>query len=495
MRIFVAALAHETNSFSPIPTSLHSFEERTLYRPAGGVPDERADELVGYGTFVREARARGHDVSASIFAFAEPGAPCSQQDYETLRDEILDGLRGAQPVDIVLYLLHGAQMAQGYDDCEGDLLAKTRALVGPDVVIGVELDLHANVTAAMLDHCDILLACKHDPHTDFDERAVDLTNLAERAARGEIRPTMHFERVPMLGMFFTTEPRMARLNQDAADREGRDGILSVSLIHGFPWSDFPDTGAGVLVVSDGNRAAASAQGRTLARELAHGFVAVRDETHALRLPIERILDEIEAAPPDAPGRPFVIADTADNPGGGAGSDSTFILEAILERGLRNVAIGMIWDPVAAVFARDAGVGATIALRLGGKSGPRAGRPLDVVARVLAVDAGLAQRDETFKFPGPGLGLSAVLDIDGVRVVVNSVRQQTYSPSCFFDLGIDLRRCRIVVVKSTQHFQALFGPLARAIYYCDTPGSLSLDFRADDYARLVRPMWPFDEITA
>ncbi|ABB10798.1 M81 family metallopeptidase [Burkholderia lata] len=489
MRIFVAALAHETNSFSPIPTSLHSFKERTLYRPAGGVPDGQADELVGYGTFVREAHARGHEVSASIFAFAEPGAPCSKQDYETLRDEILDGLRAAQPVDIVLYLLHGAQMAQGYDDCEGDLLAKTRALVGPDVVIGVELDLHANVTRAMLDHCDILLACKHYPHTDFDERAVDLIDLAERTARGEIRPTMHFERVPMLGMFFTTEPRMARLNQDAMDREGRDGVLSVSLIHGFPWSDFPDTGAGVLVVSDGE----SGTARAHARELARGFVAVRDETHALRLPIARILDEIEATPPDASGLPFVIADTADNPGGGAGSDSTFILEAVLERGLRDVAIGMIWDPVAAVFARDAGVGATIELRLGGKSGPRAGRPLDVVARVLAVETGLAQHDDMFKFPGPGLGLSAVLEIDGVRVVVNSVRQQTYSPSCFFDLGVDLRRCRAVVVKSTQHFQALFGPLARAIYYCDTPGSLSLDFRVDDYARLTRPMWPFDEI--
>ncbi|AOR70741.1 hypothetical protein BBJ41_24815 [Burkholderia stabilis] len=489
MRIFVAALAHETNSFSPIPTSLHSFEERALYRPTNGEPDAKADDLVGYGTFVREARARGHEVRASIFAFAEPGAPCAQRDYETLRDEILDDLRAAQPVDMVLYLLHGAQMAQGYDDCEGDLLAKTRALVGPGVVIGTELDLHANVTTAMLENCDVLLACKHYPHTDFDECAVDLIDLAERTVRGEIRPTMHFERVPMLGMFFTTEPRMAQLNQDAMDREGRNGILSVSLIHGFPWSDFPDTGAGVLVVSDGNRDAA----REHARELARGFVAVRDETIELRQPIERILDEIAAAPADAAGRPFVIADTADNPGGGAGSDSTFILDAILKRGLRGVVLGMIWDPVAATFARDAGVGATICVRLGGKTGTRAGRPLDVVAKVLAVEAGLAQHDDAFKFPGPGLGLTALLEIDGVRVVVNSARQQTYSPSCFTDLGIDLPRCTIVVVKSTQHFQALFGPLARAIYYCDTPGSLSLDFNAADYANLTRPMWPFDEI--
>jgi len=399
MRIFVAALAHETNTFSPIPTSLHSFEERALYRPANGEPDGKADDLVGYGTFVREARARGHEVRASIFAFAEPGAPCAQRDYETLRDEILDDLRAAQPVDMVLYLLHGAQMAQGYDDCEGDLLAKTRALVGPEVVIGAELDLHANVTTAMLDNCDILLACKHYPHIDFDERAVDLIDLAERTVRGEIRPTMHFERVPMLGMFFTTEPRMASLNQDAMDREGRNGILSVSLIHGFPWSDFPDTGAGVLVVSDGDHGAARAN----ARELARGFVAVRDETIALRRPIERILDEIAAAPADAAGRPFVIADTADNPGGGAGSDSTFILDAILKRGLRGVALGMIWDPVAATFARDAGVGATICVRLGGKTGTRAGRPLDVVATVLAVDAGLAQHDDASKFRAPASG--------------------------------------------------------------------------------------------
>lgn len=488
MRIFVAALVHETNSFSPIPTSRYSFEGSSLYRPANGIPDEKAKDLLAYGTFVREAQARGHEVSASLFAFAEPGAPCSQAGYESLRDEILAGLSAAQPVDMVLYLLHGAQIAQGYDDCEGDLLAKTRAIVGPEVVIGVELDLHANVTSAMTENCDILLACRHYPHVDFEERAVDLINLAERAVRKEIRPVMHFERIPMLGMFYTTEPRMAEVNQDAMDREGRDGILTVSLIHGFPWSDIADTCAGVLIVSDGAPEAA----RLHARELAQRFAAVRDETFALRQPLNSILDQIEAAPRETAGRPFVIADVADNPGGGAGSDSTFILEGLLERGLRNVALGMIWDPVAATFARDAGVGATVSLRLGGKTSPRAGQPLDIVAKVVAVADGLSQHADQIKFPGATLGLTVLLDIDGILVVVNSTRQQTYSTSCFTDLGVDLTQCDIVVVKSSQHFLALFGPLARAVYYCETPGSLNLDFKPQDYAKLTRPMWPFDE---
>ncbi|MFK0378705.1 M81 family metallopeptidase [Pandoraea sp. NPDC090278] len=488
MRIFVASMAHETNSFSPIPTSLHSFEERILYRPEGGVPDARANDLLGYGVFVREARARGHEVVGSLFAFAEPGAPCGKADYETLRDEILRDLSAAGKIDAVLYLLHGAQMAQGYNDCEGDLLAHTRAIVGPDVVIGVELDLHANVTEAMTANCDILLACKYYPHIDFDERAVDLVNLTERAVRREIRPVVHFERVPMLGMFFTTEPRMAEVNQSAMDREGRDGILSVSLIHGFPWSDFPETGAGVLIVTDGQ----SETVRVHAQDLARRFAAVRDETAALHASVPEILDRIQAAPPSNGRGPFVIADVADNPGGGAGSDSTFILEAVLERGLRNVAVGMLWDPIAVTFARDAGVGAMVRLRLGGKTGPRSGRPLDVLARVVAVNDGFSQHDDDFRFPGPALGLAAVLDIDGVTVVVNSTRQQTYSPSCFTDFGIDLKRFDIVAVKSSQHFRALFGLFAREIFYCETPGSLNLDFRAEDYGNLRRPMWPFDE---
>ncbi len=450
-----------------------------FHRPAGGVPDEPSAKFVAYGALIAEARARGHEVYASTFAFAEPSGLCTQTDYEQLRDEILDDLRAAMPLDMVFHVLHGAQMAVGYEDCEGDLLERTREIVGPDVFVGVELDLHANITPMMVGAANVVLACKHYPHTDFDERAVDLFRLGERAARGEIRPVTCFERAPMLGFYYTTEPGLAALNQKAADLEGQGGILSVSLIHGFPWADTRDTSAGVLVVSDGE----SPLARATARDLADRFFDLRNETRSKFRNVAQTLDHIQRAGPAPPGRPFVIADIADNAGGGAGSDSTFILEEILKRGMKGVGLAMLWDPMAASFASDAGPGARFSLRLGGKSGPRAGDPLDVEARVLAVNPSGSQTGIGLRTP---LGLAVALEIAGVIVVVNSNRQQVYSPSVFEDLGIDPRTLNAVVVKSSQHFEDQFKGFAREILYCETPGVLDLRFDPGAYRNVMRP---------
>ncbi|MEI6719165.1 MAG: M81 family metallopeptidase [Betaproteobacteria bacterium] len=486
MRVFVAGLMHETCSFSPIPTSRSSFERGFFHRAEGGVPDERCKTFLMYGELVSQALKAGHQVVASTCAFAEPSGPCARVDYESLRDEILSDLRAAMPVDMVLYALHGAQMAQGYDDCEGDLLARTRAIVGVSTFVGVELDLHANVTSMMVQTADVLLACKNYPHTDFNEQAIHLFQLGERAARREISPVTHFERVPMLGFFYTTEPRLAALNGNAAGYEGQDGILSVSLIHGFPWADTSATGAGVLVVSDEKRNLAS----QLARSLAERFFEVREETRSKYHSIDESLARVENAPLESSARPFVIADLSDNAGGGAGSDATFILKAVLERKLSGFGFAMFWDPVVASLAADAGAGAEIRIRLGGKTGPWAGVPLDVDARVISIRSDATQSGIGFRNE---LGLTVALDVEGNVVVVNSNRQQVFSPDCFTQLGIDVRTLRAAVVKSTQHFHAAFAPFAREIIYCETPGLLGVRFNASNYQKLQRPIWPIDEI--
>jgi microcystin degradation protein MlrC len=485
MNIFVAGLMMETSSFSAIPTTRRAFDNPFYYRPAtlSPVPEPRAYELLGYGAFLRKAREKGYGAYTSTHAFAEPAAPCRQADYEALRDEILSDLAQAMPVDMVFLFLHGAQMAQGYDDCEGDIIERIRSIVGPEVFIGIELDLHGNVSPKMLEMSDALVACRFYPHTDFDERAEHLFEIGDRHARGDIRARNYFCRVPMLGMFYTTLPRMQAVDRRADELEGAPGVHSVSLMHGFPWSDQPDTGAGVIVVAE--------PGRTdvpeMAFDLAQDFFAARDETGNLRQRIDAILDRIASEPG---GGAFVIADTADNAGGGAGGDSTFILRRLLERGVDKAALGMIWDPIAADFAHDAGVGSTFNLRLGGKTGPFAGDPLDVVATVRALSGGIEQED-----PAGGvyfaIGRAALLEVEGVAVVVNSARQQVYDPVCFTGLGVDLAAMRVIVVKSSQHFHERFAPLAADVFYCETPGSLTLDFDESFYRRLTRPIWPLD----
>lgn len=489
MRVFVAGLMTETNSFSAIPTSRRSFDNSVFYRPKQLTPDPepQAYELLGYGAFLRKARAKGYAAYTSLHAFAEPAAPSRREDYEDLRDEILADLRKAMPVDMVLLFLHGAQMAQGYDDCEGDIIGRARQIVGDDAFIGIELDLHGNTSQAMIAGANALVACRHYPHTDFDQRAEHLFDIGERFVRGDIRVANYFYRVPQLGMFYTTLPKMAALNAEADAVEQLDSVYAVSIMHGFPWADQPDTGAGVIIVAEPGRADVHA----LARKLGHSFFAAREETRRLRRSIDDVLDEIQAS--SLPG-PYVIADTADNAGGGAGSDSTFILKRLIEREVRDAALGMIWDPIAVDFAHDAGIGSTIRLRLGGKTGPFAGDPLDVEATVLALASDILQTDPAGGVRVP-IGRAALLKIGDIVVVVNTLRQQIYDPECFTGLGVELASMRVVVVKSSQHFYEQFAPLSRRVFYCDTPGSLTLNFDERFYRRLRRPLWPLDEQAA
>jgi microcystin degradation protein MlrC len=486
MRVFVAGLMTETNTFSAIPASRSSFENAMFFRPKSlsAQPEPQALSLIGYGAFVRKSLERGYETYTSLHAFAEPAAPTRREDYEVLRDEILDDLRRAGPLDMVLLMLHGAQMAQGYDDCEGDILERVRNIVGQQCFVGVLLDLHGNVSAKMVTAADALVACRLYPHTDFDSRAEHLFELAERYVRGEIRTEHFVYRVPVLALFFTTLPGMIQLNADADAVERSDGVHSVSLMHGFPWADQPDTGAAIVVVAEPGHARAA----EAARELGHRLFSLREETRSGRRSIDEILDEVQHSPVAGT---FVVADAADNSGGGAGSDSTFILKRLLERGVQDAALGMLWDPIAVGFASDAGCGSTFSLRLGGKTGRFAGDPLDVEVTVLALAEGLAQIDPGGGPPLP-LGKAALLRVGGVCVVVNSVRQQVFSPECFTQLGVDLARMRIVVVKSTQHFHDQFAPFASKVFYCDTPGSLTLSFERRFYKRLQGAVWPLDE---
>ena len=482
MKLFTAGISHETNSFSPLPTSKRSFQE-LMIRPKTGQGMDRLKDAVGYGDFIRLGEESQMQVVKSLYCEAQPSAPMLQRDYEELRDEILDDLKAAMPVDMVLLMLHGAHVAQGYDDCEGDIAERVRAIVGPKVPIGIELDLHANVTQKMLANATALMACKEYPHIDFGERAKDLFELTRRAARGEIKPVMAKFDVPMLGNFPTTREPLRSFVDETAAMEGKDGILSISLIHGFAWADFEEMGASVVVVADGDVAKAKALAETLGKR----FFGMREKIASPLMSLEAALDQAVAATKG----PVVMADRSDNAGGGAPGDSTYVLEALLKRGIRNAALAMIWDPMAVQSCFDAGVGATLELRIGGKTGKFSGMPLDVTAKVTA----LAETPRQFVFGAEApLGRSAAIHVDGIDVVLNSIRQQTFSPEAFTELGIDPKTRKILAVKSAQHFHAAFTLIAASIIYLDAPGALSTNYLQYPFKRMRRPMAPLDKVT-
>ena len=481
MRIFTAILGTETNTFAPLPTGLAEFEP---IEPKPGFKPE--DIRHPFGMAVRAARERGlrdgHEVIAGRGGFATPGGTTTRRAYETLRDRLLDDLRGALPVDCVILGLHGAMIADGYDDAEGDLLAKVREIVGPDVTIGVELDPHGHLTAVKAKSADVIVFFKEYPHTDIYERAVETVDLTIATAEKRIRPKKSIVDLGMLSMFHTSREPMRNFVRRMSDLEGRDGVLSVSLIHGFPWGDCPELGTKILVMTDDRQAHGDALAKTLADEV-KGF---RDSL----LADYRSADEVIDAALAVEGGPVVIADSADNPGGGSAGDSTFLLRRLAERGIGSVALGPLWDASAVALCFAAGEGAKLPLRIGGKTSPASGDPFDAQVEVLRCERD-ARMTNVFGRGGTSpLGDTAVVRTDGgIEIVLNAFRTQALG-DVFTPLGVDWTAKKIVVVKSSQHFYAAYAPQAKDVLYAETPGSMTMNWKSLPYRKRPK-LWPLD----
>jgi microcystin degradation protein MlrC len=478
MKFFAASLATETNTFAAAPTGRGSFEEYGIFR---GDASTKAPE--GAGALLRclrdAAEAEGHTLVESVAAFAQPSGRTLRAVYEDLRDQILSDLRAALPVDAVQLFLHGAMVAEGYDDCEGDLLSRVRALIGPQVPIGAELDLHCHFTELMRTSADAIVAFKEYPHTDLVPRALELYRILVGTAQGRVRPTTAVFDCRMVGIWHTTQEPMASFVKRMQSFEGQGAVLSISLGHGFPWGDVADNGARLWVVTDNDMPLA----RALADQLGREFYGLREATRSTPLGVDAALDQALAID----GGPVVLADIADNAGGGAPADSTFILQRVLERDIGNAVLGPFWDLGAVQICRDAGVGAVIDLRVGGKCGPVSGWPVDLRVTVRAIVPDHSQDVFGMRWPlGPSVWVETA---DGVSLLLSSVRSQAYGTDTFTGLGITLDDKKLVVVKSTQHFYAQFAPLAKAVFYVDTPGAITQDFARIAFKVRSLNYWP------
>lgn len=477
MRIFFGGFCTETNTFSPIPTGRNSFHDEVFRRRDASL-DPTAAWTAPQKVWRARATAAGHDCVESLNAFAQPAGVTVRAVYEELRDTLLADLYAAMPVDAVLLFMHGAMVAEGYDDCEGDTLARIRAIVGPDVPVGVELDLHCHLTAQMVEAATAIVTYKEYPHTDLAPRAEELYDIVLAAAEGRVTPVSAVADARMIGIWRTSLPGMRRFIDRMQGLEGRDGLLSVSLIHGFPWGDVADVGARVLVITDGDHGLAQRTADTLAAE----FWAIRDQVDTPYLSVDAALDRAIAGEGTT-----VIADVADNAGGGAPSDSSFVLERLLARGIRDAALGYVWDPVAVGMCREAGEGAVLDLRICGKAGRASGTPIDLRATVRRLADNHSQTG-LGGTPAP-MGHSAWISAEGIDIVLNTERGQPFNPDGFTRLGLPLPDRRIIVVKSMQHFHAAFSPLAREVLYVTTPGAIPPDFPDLPLTKRQVPWWP------
>jgi microcystin degradation protein MlrC len=483
MRLFSATIATETNTFSPLPTSLRAFEQTVFFRPGDHPTD--APRMCTAPLFVARRRADEDGftlIEGSCFA-ASPSGTVNRLDYEVMRDEVLTQCREALPLDGVLLGLHGAMVAYGYDDVEGDIVARVREIVGKDCVIGVELDPHCHMTLQRVSNADVIVCYKEFPHTDVVERAEDLLDIVLATIRGQVRPVMSVYDCRQISSYPTQLPVMRAFVDKMKALEGKDGILSVSCVHCFPYADVPELSGRILVVADGDKAKADA----LATSLGEEFVAMRGRTMPEFFTVEAGVAQAMAAPEG----PVVIAEPSDNAGGGSPSDNTSILKELLRVGAQGAALGPIWDPVAVALCFDAGLGARFPLRFGGKIGPASGLPVDAVVEVVGIARDAWQGFGPTRVP---LGDCVAVKVDGVEVVLIANRTQALGLELFRNVGIEPTARRILVCKSTNHFMAAFGPIAKRVIYVDSDAPLVRDYRKIPYTRVQRPIWPLDEVT-
>ncbi|MFO1008165.1 MAG: M81 family metallopeptidase [Planctomycetaceae bacterium] len=491
MRIAVGGISHETSSFSKLPTRVADFEAGFGIYRGPEIFKRFTNTNICTGGFIDGGKKHGFEIVPLLWAFAYPAGLIVREDYEALKQEFLDRLKEAEaeggPVDGVLLDLHGAMVIEGIDDGDGDFVEAVRKYLGPDRPVVVTFDLHGNHTQRRVDAATAIIGFDTYPHVDMAERGREAADLIVRTIRHEVQPVMALRPIPMFWgtpTQVTAHPPMNEVLQRVHDLEKRPGILSVTISTGFPWADVPDVGVSVIVVADRDQALATAT----AEELASWVWDNRQRWYA---PPTRVRDAIRQG--EQLGRyPIILADQADNTGGGAPGDSTEILRTFIDLNLQDAVVLYIVDPEVAQLAHQAGVGQRIQVQVGGKSDPIQGPPVEMNAEVMAISHG------DFTYDGPmyagltgNMGCSAWLQQDGVSVVVVTAAEQPLGPAFAKTLGIDCPAMKYIAVKSSVHFRSGFERFAGSITNVDAAGTHTHDFTQLAYKKRTRPVFPVE----
>jgi microcystin degradation protein MlrC len=486
MKIAIGQIAHETNTFSSVPTTTESFERWELdYGDAIFETHRNVEDYLG--GMIDRANEKGIQLTPLISAFSNPSGIITGETYAFLKHQLLSAISNLKDVDALCLALHGAAVAEGVDDVEGDLLQEIRQIVGGSVPVVVTLDLHGNVTETMVRYADVLLGVNFYPHTDSYDRGKEAVDVAEELVAKAYRPAMVIRRLPLMLPTSTTMQSPARdVNERCWSWEADPNIVDCTFFHGFAHTDCPEVAVSVVVTARNEETLAKAA----ADDVADFIWSVKDKFFP-----EEVAPEVGIGMAlAAPGRPIVLNETSDNPGGGTPGDGTHLLRAMLSAGLTDACFGTIYDPEVARIAHEAGVGRVIDIQLGGKTDTLHGDPLSVRAYVKTLSDGkFTQSSPMWRGKKMDLGQSARLQIQGIDVIVCSLCSQVFDEQTFLLHGIDVHERKIVALKSSQHFRAAYQSIADTIITVDSPGLSSRQLSSFPYVRLTRPIYPLDQV--
>ena len=470
MKLFSAALVTESSDLAPIGTTE---EQWCISRHSDKSAERESFSRTILNRFRQLANENGWDVEESICATSLPGGRTIQSVYESLRSTILDDLKNAMPVDTVLLSLHGAMMAHGYDDCEGDLLQHIRAITGPDVPIGVELDPHCHVSEKMMQHATAMILYKTMNHTDYEERATELFNLISSTLAGKVKPVMALFDCRMMnctGFDETVEP-MKSFYEKICAVERTQGILSISPVHCFPLADIPEMGSRMLVITDNNPGLAEQTAEALGME----FFGIGKQLSPSALDVELDKAQLEVSNGI---KPIRLVELSDCSGCGFATDGTEFLEAMLKRDMSSMVAGFIWDPLAVSICLNVGINCQLTMRIGGKVSVLSGSPLDLTVTVEGV---YPQATIIGLWGTPYCCDVAVIRSGDTQLILTSTRIFGTSESDFRQFGVEPNNKDYVLLKtsaSTNSWRYVYGS--------------ALDHQNWPFTRIARPKWPWDK---
>jgi microcystin degradation protein MlrC len=493
MRLVIAMMKHETNTFSPIRTDWQRFLDWGAYLgPAARQAYEGT--AMPMAAYIDLARAAGAEIVTPVAAEAMPSGPVTADAYERMSGAILDAV--AAGCDAAMLDLHGAMVAETTEDGEGTLLERIRALA-PNLPIAVTCDLHANLSDAMVRNCTALIGYKTYPHVDMYAVGKQVGTILMRAMAGEIRPVMAWGRRPLLAQTLRmgTDDEPMRSLVAAAREVEAGGLLAATVFGGFPLADTPAAGLSAICIADGDAAAA----REAAAALLDAAWRARGEFVYRHEPLAAAVARAKVAAQGATS-PVLLLDHADNVGSGGTEDVMTVIAEVIRQGLEDVAVAAVCDPAAVAAMAKAGVGATVSLRLGGRTDMpsirRRGEPLEVTGRVRTLSDGeWVVRGPMYTGVTVQMGPSAVLDTGTLQIVVVSRHHEPWDQGVFASLGIDPKAKRFLLLKSRIHYRAGFAPLAAATITCDGDGVTTSDNDLLRFEKVRRPIYPLDRLNS
>jgi microcystin degradation protein MlrC len=484
MRIAIAGFMHESNTFNPLLTDRTAFVAQSLTTGAA-LLDEWRDAHHEVGGFIEAARVEGFEPVPLLMAWATPAGPVADAVFDEITGQLGELLRDSR-VDGLLLALHGAMVTQSHLDADGEVLARLRHAVGPDLPIAVTLDLHGNLSQRLIDHCDLAVAYRTCPHIDQRECGRRAATLLVRRLRGEIRPCQALAKPPLLLNIMTHDTSLPPLRpflESARALEKQPGILAASLLPGFAYADVPQMGPSVLVVSDGDPIRA----RQAADRLAEDLWQAREQ---FAVPLPNAATAVAQAI-HADKRPVVLVDTGDNVGGGSAGDGTTLLRELLRQGAAQSVV-CLYAPEEVRSCAAAGVDNEVSLVVGGKVDRLHGDPLPVTGRVRRLHDGDYIEPEV-RHGGRRInhmGPTALVELPGHNLLVlTSLRHPPFSLGQLTCLGIRPQEQRILVVKAAIAYKAAYGPIAGMILAVDTPGLTAVNPQRFTYRHIRRPLYP------